>query len=116
MKEVDDNYVEWLLDTFVSTGSIKATHAECGCSWNRVVKILSTYGPERGIYINETHENIMDLHEKGMTTKEIAKELSLSYKTVCAYLPATRSIYMLNRSENAKKIARYRERKNPKII
>lgn len=97
-----------IISVFDQTQSIKATAKECGCSWNRVVKILSS----SGIVINDTHQIILDLHAKGKAAEEIARQTGYSLKTVQSYLPATRPFYGIDISENAKAIKRCRDRKN----
>lgn len=86
--------------------SIKEAMQECHCSWNRVVKTLST----QGIIINETHMVIMDLHNKGLSADQISNQTGLNFKTVQSYLPATRPFYGSCLSENAKRIKKCREK------
>lgn len=101
---------EKILSSFKATQSIKATAREAGCSWMRVVKILSS----NGVVINDTHEKILSLAESGKDAAEIASQLSLSEKTVKAYLPAVRPVYGEDLTKNAKKIRKCRERKREK--
>lgn len=89
--------VNEVLKAFDRTQSVKATAKETGCSWNRVVKILSS----NGIIINDTHKLILRLKKEGKTVSEIAKETGHSEKTVSAYLPAKRPDYNTNLSVNA---------------
>lgn len=96
-----------IYDAFRSTGSVRETAKEIGCSWNRVVKSLSS----SGVVINDTHGMILDMHDKGMSVQEIARQLSLNVKTVQAYLPRMRPAYGENRSKNAEKIKEWRDRK-----
>ena len=96
-----------IYDAYQSTGSVRETAREIGCSWNRVVKSLSS----SGIVINDTHEIILDLCESGMTPDQIAKQLGINVKTVQAYLPRTRPVYGENRSKNATRINEWRNRR-----
>jgi transposase len=107
MSEIDD-----ILKTFEETNSIKATAKENHCSWNRVVKILSS----NGIVVNNTHEIILSLNEKGMSIDEISKQTGYNKKTIQAYLPASRPIYRVDISENAKRIQACRDRKKLKGV
>lgn len=93
-----------ICDAYLSLGSIKKTAEHAGCSWNRVIKSLSS----SGILINDTHEIILDLCESGMTPEQIAKQVGISVKTVQAYLPRVRPVYGENRSKNATKINEWR--------
>ena len=96
-----------IYDTFRSTGSVRETAKEIGCSWNRVVKSLAS----SGVIISDTHVMILDMHDAGMSVHEIARQLSLNSKTVQAYLPRVRPAYGENRSKNAKIIKEWRDKK-----
>ena len=96
-----------IYDTFRSTGSVRETAKEIGCSWNRVVKSLAS----SGVIISDTHVMILDMHDAGMSVHEIARQLSLNTKTVQAYLPRVRPVYGENRSKNAERIKEWRDRK-----
>lgn len=96
-----------IYDTFRSTGSVRETAKEIGCSWNKVVKSLAS----SGVVINDTHGMILDMHDAGMSVQEIARQLSLNTKTVQAYLPRVRPVYGEGRSKNAEKIKKWRDKK-----
>lgn len=96
-----------ILQTFNRTQSIKATAKETGCSWQRVVKILSS----NAVHINDTHAVILQMHKEGKTIAEIAKEMGISVKTVNAYLPAVRPYYNIDPSDNAIRIKKCRNKK-----
>ena len=95
-----------ICDAYLSLGSIKKTAEHAGCSWNRVIKSLSS----SGVLINDTHEIILDLRDAGMTPDQIAKQVGISIKTVQAYLPRVRPVYGENRSKNAIKINEWRNK------
>ena len=99
-----------ICETFISTGSVRETSKEIGCSWNKVVKSLAS----SGVVINDTHGMILDMHDAGMTTHEISRKLSLNVKTVQAYLPRVRPVYGEDRSKNAEKIRKWREKNAPR--
>jgi DNA-binding CsgD family transcriptional regulator len=102
MSIIDD-----IVNTFKETNSVRKTARDNYCSWNRVVKILST----NGVIVNNTHEIILQLYGKGMNAEKIAKQTGYNIKTVKAYLPSTRPYYGVDQSANAKRIAKCRERK-----
>lgn len=95
---------EKILELYDELGSIKAVSKRIRCSWNRVVKSLST----SGVVINPTHALILDYYDKGMTTDEISSQLGLNIKTVKSYLPRVRPIYGEDLSKNALKIKKWR--------
>lgn len=96
-----------IYDAFRSTGSVRETAKEIGCSWNKVVKSLAS----QSVVISDTHGMILDMHDRGMSIQEIARRLNLNAKTVQAYLPRTRPVYGENRSKNAQKINKWRKKK-----
>ena len=96
-----DKEIKELYEAF---GSIKAVSQRTKCSWNRVVKSLST----SGVVINPTHALILEYHEKGLTPLQIANQMEISVKTVQAYLPRVRPVYGEDLSKNALKIKRWR--------
>ena len=100
MNDLDEKILE-LYDEF---GSIKAVSKRTRCSWNRVVKSLST----SGVVINPTHALILQYYEKGLSPSEIANQMEINVKTVQAYLPRVRPVYGGNLSKNALKIKRWR--------
>ena len=93
--------------TYDKIGSIKGTAKQLGISWNRVVKVLSS----EGYILNDKHEQIIMLHNQGLSIQEIADKVKLSVKTVQSYVPAKRPFYKYNQSKNAQKIARWRANK-----
>lgn len=98
---------EIVMFTFSQERSIRAAVRASGCSWHRVVKILSS----NGVVINELHQKVMKLHEDGRSANEIAKILNTSERTIKAYLPRIRPNYGVNLSENAKRIKKCKEKK-----
>lgn len=98
-KEIEEIYLD--------SGSVKKTAAKCHCSWNKVVKTLST----ANYILNETHSHILNLQSQGLSVQEIAEQIGYSEKTVQAYLPRVRPIYNENLSGNAIRIKAFRERK-----
>ena len=98
---------EKILKEFNKSGSVKETALEVGCSWNRVVKSLSS----SGIVINDTHGMILELLDAGMSAQDIARHLNLNVKTVESYLPRVRPVYGESRSKNAERIKEWRDEK-----
>jgi len=103
--------VDDILNIYEETHSMRRTAKETGCSWQRVVKILSS----NDIVINEAHGMILKLYEAGNTPKEIASQIGYSEKVVKAYLPKKRPYYGVNLSENAKRIKRCRENREERV-
>lgn len=99
--------VKEIISSYEETLSIKETAKRIGCSWYRVVKVLSS----NGYIINDTHRMILDLYEKGKNLDEIASQTGHNPKTVQAYLPAVRPLYGINPSINALRAKRWRENK-----
>ena len=93
--------------TYDKIGSIKGTAKQLGISWNRVVKVLSS----EGYILNDKHEQIIMLHNQGLSIQKIADKVKLSVKTVQSYVPAKRPFYKYNQSKNAQRIARWRANK-----
>lgn len=88
--------------------SVKSIARAFGVTRFRVTKALSTVG----IIVNEKQKQILEYYAKGLSVKEIAKEVKLSEIVVKAYLPRKRPEYGINRSKNALAIERYRLRKS----
>ena len=107
MENVKDS-TKIILQEYKNEQSIKVISLKTGYSWNKIVKTLSS----NGIILNEKHAMILELYNKGISIKSIAKLLDLSVRTVKAYLPRTRPIYNEDMSENAKRIKKTREKKN----
>ena len=63
---------EKILELYDELGSIKAVSKRIRCSWNRVVKSLSS----SGVVINPTHALILQYHEKGLSPLEIANQMA----------------------------------------
>lgn len=102
--ETKNTIVDEILRVFGKTGKIKETAEKVGCSWNRVIKVLSS----NGVLVNDLHAKILDLHKDGKTPEEIAEITQKNIKTIQAYLPATRPYYNVNESDNAIRIKRHR--------
>ena len=96
-------------DTYLSTGSIKATARELKISEQSVRRVLLQCGD----YTNDTAKRIHSLLEAGKTVEEISGELHINKNTVISYLPYSRTPYISpEKTENAKRIKQCRERKN----
>lgn len=103
-----DMIIDEILSVYRKTQSVKATAKEAGCGWQRVVKVLSS----NGVIVNETHEQILEMHRNGKSVGEIAHKVGCSIKTVQAYIPCARPYYNIDPSENAKRIKKCREKKS----
>lgn len=71
---------------YKQTNSIRKTAFRCGCSEQKVRKILVT----QGIYCTPLVTKINDYYNKGYTVQEIANKLQISIKSVKNCLPYTR--------------------------
>lgn len=71
---------------YKQTNSIRKTASRCGCSEQKVRKILVT----QGIYCTPLVDKINDYYNKGYTVQEIANKLQISLKSVKSCLPYTR--------------------------
>lgn len=96
-----------ILKAYGETESIRGTKIKAGCSWQRVVKVLST----EGIIANETQRIILDLYDQCTPIDVIAKTVGCAESTVSSYLPRRRPIYNENPSENAVRIKKCRAKK-----
>lgn len=65
---------------YKQTDSIRKTAIWCGCSEQKVRKILIT----QGIYCTPLVAQINDYYNKGYTVQEIANKLQISIKSVVA--------------------------------
>lgn len=94
---------------YEETGSVKGTAKKLGRSWQTVAKHLVAHG----IYPTETCASIHRLLSAGWTQAEICAELGISEKTYFAFTPYQKGSYCgVNKSANAQRIARCRERQN----
>ena len=102
-----ENIINQILYVYNEKKSIQGTRKKIGCSWNRVVKVLSS----NGIIINDTHKIILRLHKEGYTPEQVTETTKLNIKTVKSYLPTVRPYYGIDLSANAKRIRKCREKK-----
>lgn len=100
---------EEILSVYEQTKSIRATAQKADCSPQSVRRVLIT----NGIYPTEKSREIVRLLTLDYSIEDIARVLEITPKTVRNYLPHTKGSYAIGtKSENAKRIAKYRERKN----
>ncbi len=107
MKDYDANFADRVCELYNECGSVKMCSKELRCSWQRIIKILST----RGYVLNDNHGIILKLREEGESLEYISEQTGLSVKTIQAYLPAKRPLYGIGQSENAMKIKNWRAKK-----
>ena len=87
--------------------SINAIASESGRCAQSVRKVLIS----AGVYTNDTHATVCDLHTQGMSTNEIALRLGVSRATVMTSVPYKRGPYKKdNPTENAIRIRAMREK------
>lgn len=102
---------ERIISTYHQLDSIKETSRVLRISEQSVRRILVNAGE----YSNSRSQEIADLVAEGKSKEEIAEILHISRNTVQAYLPYSRSPYIINdreRTEIALRIKRWREKKN----
>lgn len=89
-------------------GGVAATARRAGINYQVVCRILIT----NGVIPPGKAEAVAELAEKGYSRAEIAKELGIKEKSLKTFLPYDRHSYVVGeKTENAKKIRRRRERK-----
>ncbi len=76
-------------EVYLDTGSIIETKHAVGISEVKVRRILITLG----LWSSKSSERIQELLDEGLTKQEIAGELSISIKSVEAYMPYRRGMY-----------------------
>lgn len=97
-----------IIDSYSATNSLRKTSAECGISIQVVRRVLAT----SGIYTSDLTRKINRLYNSGMSAADIAKQLNMRCKTIINHLPYSRTSYIVGKkTENAKKIARWRNKK-----
>ena len=99
-----------IMHNFVNGCSVTAINNQTGISFHRIRKILTA----NGIVINAVHKTILELHQDGMPSKDIALIVGLSESVVQSYLPPLKPLYGINPSYNAIKIKRCRTKKKAK--
>lgn len=104
---MENKLVTQILFLYSQGYSVKRISKEVNAYYGRVTKILST----NGVIINSNHAKILEYHKMDIPVDKIAQMLSISKSTVERYLPAVRPVYKINRSKNAIRIARCREKK-----
>lgn len=68
------------------TSSIRKTASLCGCSEQKVRKILAT----QGVYCTPLMAKINEYYKKGFSAEMIAEKLKMSKNAVIGYLPYER--------------------------
>lgn len=107
MKDCDASFADKVCKIYDECGTIRGCVRVLGCSWGRIIKILST----RGYILNDNHALILKLQSEGMDIEYISKQTGLSEQTVRTYLPASRPFYGIKQSANAVRIKNWRAKK-----
>ena len=98
---------------YALTLDVNKTAKELGVSVGKVRKMLITLG----LWSNYTSDKVGKLYKEGLTVSEIAEKLSISEKTVNAYLPYSKGDYLGDdRSDNALRLEKMREIKKVATI
>ena len=102
-RQIYDNVVQ----LYCSGHSVKECAKICGVSSVKAGRILIT----EGLWHTKRSDEIISLFEQGRTKEEIADKLCVSLKTVEAYMPYQRGIYLEGEeTKNAAHSRQYRKR------
>lgn len=105
-KKISESIWEDVVQAYIDTGSILDTAAKCKVSTVKVRKILIT----EGLWSSKTSEQIDELLKNGFNSAQVAEKLCMSIKNVQAYMPYERGVYDEDRSVDAVRSGRYRDR------
>ena len=105
MDERKDLY-EQIIKEYKKTGSVLKVVKNLHTNTIKVRRILIT----EGLWASKTGRNVGVLFREGMSVNEIAKELGISEKNVQSYVPYTRGAYGGEKSNDAVRSKRYRDR------
>lgn len=112
LEEIQQSMIDEVVELFQSNNSIRKIAASLSISPIKVRKILIT----AGVYTSSSQKDIEELYRGGYSIEEIADILHMSKANVYSYLPYEKVIYnMPEKSVNADRQARYRERKKQNI-
>lgn len=101
-----------ILADYENTQSIKQTAENLRTNTIKVRRVLIT----EGLWSSKTSIAVGELHAKGYSTAEIAKELFISEKNVQSYLPYTKGAYGGgSKNDDAERAAKYRSRKRAAV-
>lgn len=101
-----------ILADYENTQSIKQTAENLRTNTIKVRRVLIT----EGLWSSKTSIAVGELHAKGYSTAEIAKELFISEKNVQSYLPYTKGAYGDgSKNDDAERAAKYRSRKRAAV-
>lgn len=103
---ISDTLWEEVIDTYMKTGSILETASICKISTVKVRKILIT----EELWNSRTSEQVGELLDTGLASAQIAEKLCMSIKNVQAYMPYERGTYGSDKSVDAIRADRYRNR------
>lgn len=108
LESIQRQLLEDIVSEYDHTSSINKTAKALGLSNMKVRKVLIT----AGVYSNETSEDVERYLAAGKSIEDIAGKLGITVSAVYGYIPYKITAYNLDdRSVNADRAARYRERK-----
>ena len=108
LETIQHQLLENIVTEYNKTGSINKTAKSLELSNMKVRKALIT----AGVYSNETSEEVEQSLATGKSVEDIATMLGITVSAVYGYIPYKITAYNLDdRSVNADRAARYRERK-----
>lgn len=98
-----------ILDTYERTGSMRATAKELHVYTQVIRRVLITHG----VYTSPMVEQVEEMASDGKSIDEIAQALHVTRAWVISSTPYTRGSYRIgDKTVNARRIAKCRERKN----
>lgn len=112
LEEIQQSLINETVELYNSGLSLRKTAEKLSMSPMKVRKILLT----AGVYTSSRQKDIKELYDAGYSIEEIAEIFHVSISNVYTYLPYESVIYnMKEKSVNAERQARYRQRKKNNI-
>lgn len=112
LEEIQQSLIDQVVELFDSGLSMRKIGTQLSLSQMKVRKILIT----AGTYTSERCDEVNDYYQNGYSVEEIAKIFHMTKSSVYSYLAYETVIYNLDeKSVNADRQARYRERKKQNI-
>lgn len=102
-----DELYRAVIQLYRENNSINQTSQELGISTVKARRILIT----EGLWSSNTSLKVKALYKQGLSTEEIARELSVSVKNVQAYIPYSRGTYGAEETSDSVRSSRYRNKK-----
>lgn len=112
LEEIQQSLIDQVVELYASGMSMRNIGTQLSLSQMKVRKILIT----AGAYTSERCDEINDYYQNGYSVEEIAEIFRMTKSSVYSYLAYETVIYNLEeKSVNADRQARYRERKKQNV-